>query len=279
MKVKLKTMQKIILLITVMVFAGLNNGLTSARLSGKQIAEKAKYQNRARTRVSWAVMKLQKKSGGKWQNIDVRKTIMQGYIYSGSGVNSLQKSLSRFTSGLKRGVTALSIEKPGKQDNVQYTYLPSLKRPRRVASSDKQNDFEDTDFTNEDMGTPNLWEYNYKRLPDQTYRGIPCYVIERTPKSSYISQKKYKKHKSWITKKHFIPIKVYAYDLSFRLKKKMYARQIRKHKNIYVPHKLTMINVQDKTRTIIYVRKVLVNAPVNKGDFYPSRMDKAWKWR
>ncbi len=279
MKSKRQILTRLLLVLSIIALSGLTSGLSSAGLSGRQIAVKAKYNNRPRSRVSWAVMKIQKKSGGRWTNIDVRRTIMQGYIYRGSGASSLTKTLSRFTSGLKRGVTALSIEQPGRRDSTQYTYLPSLKRPRRVASSEKQNDFEDTDFTNEDMGAPNIWEYNYKRLPDQTYRGIPCYVIERTPKSAYMSKKKYKKHKLWVTKKHFIPIKAYAYDLSYRLKKKMYARRIRRHSNVYIAHKMTMINVQSKTRTIVLVSRVLINARVSKGDFYPSRLDKSWRWR
>jgi hypothetical protein len=258
------------------IFVITNAGF-STDLTGEQIAVKAKYGNRAQTSISQATMVLQSQSGNQWKTVDTRNIIMQSMIWAGSGNNSLIRSISRFTSGLKRGVTFLSIESVQGQDDIQYIYLPALRRPRRVSSAEKQNDFEDTDFTNEDMGAPKI--ENYNRLPDESYRGMDCYVLERTPKDR--STVKYSKHVTWITKQHFLPIKVEAYDLNNRLVKKIYARDIKKFGNIWIPMQLSVTNIQKNTRTGLVITKFLVDrqANINRNDLQPDRMDATWSVR
>lgn len=275
---KSKTIKKIKLLLILMMLLIINissNIFSSTDLTAEEIAKKAKYINRAQKQIGFATMVLQSQSGGQWKTIDTRNIIMQTMIWAGSGMNTLIRSIARFTSGLKRGVTFLSIETK-ESDDIQYTYLPALKRPRRVASSEKQNDFEDTDFTNEDMGSPKIENYNYKKLPDENYRGMDCFVLERTPKDKSIA--KYSKHISWITKEHFVPIKVEAYDMNNRLIKKMYARDIKKFGRINIPMQINVTNIQKNTRTSLVITKILIDneANINKDDFQPESMDAIW---
>lgn len=279
MKTTIKKTTRISILVLLVAFMGMSGTLYNANLSGVDIAKKAKYNNRATKMVSKATMVLQSYSGGQWKTLDTRSIYMQSMIWSGSGQNSLTRTISRFMSGLKKDVTFLSIEVAGGADDIQYSYVPALGRPRRVASSEKQNDFEDTDITNEEMGSPKIENYTYRRLPDENYRGIPCYVVERFPKDRSIA--KYSRHKTWITKNEFVPIKLEAYDMEKRLKKKMYARNIKKFGRIYVPMSMRMINVQKNTRTLMMIREVLVDgqAPVSRGDLQQDRMNATWSIR
>jgi hypothetical protein len=275
-------MKKIISKITVSVLLLAGVLIISAEksytdgLSGYQIAKKAKYANRPNSSISKSVMILQTRSGGGWKTVDTRTTAAMSVIWSGSGQNSLTRSLFRFTSGLKKDVTSLSMEQVDRigVDDIQYTYLPSLRRPRRVSSSERQNDFEDTDFTNEDLGGIKVSDYTYKRLGDETYRGLACYVIERFPRNR--GNAKYAKHKAWIAKKYMVPIKVEGYDMSMRLKKKMYARNIRRYANIWVAMYIKVINVQSNHQTISKINYFKVNARVRRSLFNSAQMDAVW---
>lgn len=276
MKIKKNISIRCLLIMMYISFLILSNNIFSTNLTGEEIAKKAKYINRAQKQIVYATMVLQSQSANQWKTIDTRNLIMQSVIWSGSGENSLLRTISRFITGLKRGVTFLSIEVKG-NDDIQYTYIPALKRPRRISSTERQNDFEDTDFTNEDMGSPKIENYNYKKLPDENYRGEECYVIERSPKDK--SSAKYSKHISWITKTHFVPIKIEAYDMNNRLIKKFYARDIKKFSNIWLPMQINVVNIQKNTRTALVITKILVDneANIDRNDFQPERMDATWR--
>ena len=130
---------------------------TRSAQDGRLIAETVKNINRpGQDLLVKGVMTL--KSGDSVS--DVRKVVIKQKTYG-----DLIRALFRFMDSLKRGVTFLTIETHG-PDNDQYLYLPSLERPRKVASSDRQNDFEDTDFTNEDMGARKIDDYTYQRRKD-----------------------------------------------------------------------------------------------------------------
>lgn len=272
MKAKINKISKIIVLSLIAAFMSLTTTY-SAKLSGKQIATKAKYVNRPNSRFVKSVMILKSYSNGKWKTEDVRKVVMMSMKYTGNRI----RTISRFMTGLKKGVTFLSIEMPDNQDDVSYSYLPELRRPRRISSSERQNDFEDTDLTNEEMGSPKISDYTYKRLPDESYRGMSCYVLERYPRDK--SKAKYSKHKLWITKKHFIPIKTLGYDMNKRLKKRGYMRAIKKFGPIWMPTYIKVINVQKMHMTILKSTKIRVNIRLERSNFLPSRMSATWRMR
>jgi len=245
----------------------------SAELTGEQIAIQAKYRNRAKSILNKSTMILQIETGGVWKTVDSRKTASMSIQVS----DKLQRSLFRFIGGLKNGVTSLSIEQADQigVDDIQYIYTPSLRRPRRVAPTERQNEFEDTDFTNEDLGGKKISEYTYKRLPDETYRDEACYVIEAYRKN--LSNAKFYKFKSWLTKKHFIPIRSESYNLDKRLSKKMFASNIKQYGNIFLAHQMQAISVDKRHKTIIVVEMVRINVPVNKNEFESNAMDAVWR--
>jgi hypothetical protein len=72
----------------------------------------------------------------------------------------LSRGMFRFIDSMKRGLTFLTIETHGPDIN-QYLYAPAIGRPRRIASQDRQNNFEDTDLTYEDLGGLKLDDYTY----------------------------------------------------------------------------------------------------------------------
>jgi len=203
----------------------------------------------------------------KSKNIEQRK-----YCMLSTKVNNLKRTLFRFESSSYKGTTFLTIEKPGKK-KIQYLYLKSIGSPRQVESSDKENNFIDTDIANEDLGGININDYNYKRLPDRKIGDTACYVIERYPKSK---SSKYKKHTVIIDKKKLVPIAVKAYSKEGRLVKTIRSSNIRKiGNNIFYPFETIITDIQKKHQTIVKIESAKEKT-VNRGYFNKNRMNRRW---
>ena len=101
----------------------------NAAADGKAIADQVDQANRPKQDLLvFAVMTL--KSGDSVS--DTRKMILKTKTYG-----DVQRALFRFMDSLKRGTTFLTIEHKG-EDNEQYLYLPSMGRPRQIATADRQ---------------------------------------------------------------------------------------------------------------------------------------------
>lgn len=70
----------------------------------------------------------------------------------------------------------------------QWLYLPALKRVKRISSSTRSGSFMGSEFSYEDMSTPEVDEYNYTYLRDEPCGAFTCTVTEQVPlddKSGY----------------------------------------------------------------------------------------------
>jgi hypothetical protein len=68
--------------------------------------------------------------------------------------------------------------------------LPELGRERRIASSQKDGDFVNTDFTYEDMQERNVDKDTHKILREEKVGSYECWVIESVPIDPKTSQYK-----------------------------------------------------------------------------------------
>ena len=70
----------------------------------------------------------------------------------------------------------------------QWLYLPALKRVKRISASTRSGSFMGSEFSYEDMSSPEVEEYTYKYLRDEPCGELTCTVIEQFPleeKSGY----------------------------------------------------------------------------------------------
>jgi hypothetical protein len=110
----------------------------------------------------------------------------------------LSKSYIRFTSPASiDGTGFLSWQVEGKDDE-QFLYLPELGRERRIASSQKDGDFVNTDFTFEDMQERIVDKDTHTILREEKMGAYDCWVIESVPIDPKSSQ--YKRWVTWIPK-------------------------------------------------------------------------------
>jgi outer membrane lipoprotein-sorting protein len=94
-------------------------------------------------------------------------------------------------------------------DDDQWLYLPALKRVKRISSRNKTGSFMGSEFSYEDMSSPEVEKYTYKWLRDEEYEGQDCFVVEFYP----VDKKSgYKRQVAWIDKSEYRVWKVEFYD-------------------------------------------------------------------
>ena len=73
----------------------------------------------------------------------------------------------------------------------QWLYLPALKRVKRISASRRSGSFMGSEFSYEDMSSPEVDEYTYKYLRDEPCGDLVCTVTSQVPldKESAYSRK------------------------------------------------------------------------------------------
>ncbi|WP_319408025.1 outer membrane lipoprotein-sorting protein [uncultured Desulfosarcina sp.] len=185
----------------------------------------------------------------------------------------LSRFLFRFTDSLKRGLTFLTIETHG-PDNDQYLFVPAIGRPRQIASQDRQNNFEDTDLTNEDLGGIKLDDYTYKRGSDATLAGQACFKVTAVAKAEGA---RFPKRIAWFDQKTFIPLQIKVYNRDNKLQRVIVAGDVRPVGVIHLPFKTVAKDLLEDHTTILEVVQAEVDSGIDGLDFDKEKMGAAWK--
>ena len=86
-----------------------------------------------------------------------------------------------------QGTALLTHAHISAQDD-QWLYLPALERVKRISASTRSGSFMGSEFSYEDMSSPEAEEYTYKYLRDEPCGELTCTVTEQFPldeKSGY----------------------------------------------------------------------------------------------
>ena len=86
-----------------------------------------------------------------------------------------------------QGTALLTHAHVNTQDD-QWLYLPALKRVKRISASTRSGSFMGSEFSYEDMSSPEVEEYRYRHLRDEACGELICTVVEQVPldeKSGY----------------------------------------------------------------------------------------------
>ncbi len=89
-----------------------------------------------------------------------------------------------------QGTALLTHGHVGAPDD-QWLFLPALKRVKRISSSTRSGSFMGSEFSYEDMSSPEVEEYTYRYLREEACGEFTCTVTEQVPvdsKSSYSRQ-------------------------------------------------------------------------------------------
>ncbi|MDY0163053.1 outer membrane lipoprotein-sorting protein [Desulfobotulus sp.] len=237
----------------------------TAREEGESLAETVKHFNRpAKDLSTRGIMVLL--AGDKIT--DTRQVAMRQKTEGEVSLHAL-----RFLDSIKRGVTFLTIENQDR-DNDQYLYIPALGRARKVALSDKQNAFEDTDFSFEDLGGRKISDYVHERKTDAAFSGRDCFRVESLAKES---SAKYPKQLSWIDKENFVPLQVRFFGRDGSLERVIVAGDVRKIQNIHIPFKVVAKDLKARHTTEITLTDALVDTGLDGLSFNRDQMGETWR--
>lgn len=150
------------------------------------------------------------------------------------------KSLMIFESPKDiKGTKALTFSHKFSPDD-QWIYLPALKRVKRISSANRSGVFMGSEFTYEDLGSPEVEKFTYYYLKDETYLKRATFVVERYPKDEHSG---YSRQVVWVDQQLFIPLKIDYYDKGGQhLKSLQYKKYHRYLKRYWRAGEMSMVN-------------------------------------
>ena len=149
--------------------------------------------------------------------------------------------------------TALLTHEHGDQDDDQWLYLSSLKRVKRIASSNQSGSFMGSEFAYEDLVVRQIEKYTYRYLGDEVVDGKDCYVIESIPKDSNSG---YSKVIRWRMKSNLQELRTDYYDRKGDVLKKRVMEGHRLIDGFWRVSKITVKNVQTNKASVLTFDKV-----------------------
>lgn len=105
--------------------------------------------------------------------------------------------------------TAFLIHGHTTKPDDQWLYIPALKRVKRISSSNRSGSFMGSEFSYEDLNTPEIEKYKYKYLRDESCGNLDCTVIEMIPAEKGSG---YSRQIVWHDKNEFRAWKIEYYD-------------------------------------------------------------------
>lgn len=186
------------------------------------------------------------------------------------------KTLMRFLAPADvQGTSILIYDYEDKADDM-WVYLPSLRRTRRIVSTERGKSFMGSEFSNADMSRPNTDDFTYNMLGEEVVNGLNCWKVEAIAKSRDIeSEYGFKKRVSFIEKATYLVQKSELYDKSGNLQKIMTFTDYTKQSNgKYFSYGMEMKNVQNNRRSVMKVSKFQLGTNLNENSFAVANLEK-----
>ena len=252
---------------TVGLIAALTLPAAAWALTAIEIMDKNFVVGKYADSTSDTTMTLTNKSGQQ----RVRKTFGTSKLDT-NGIDN--KRMTRFLEPTDvKGTVSLLVEHSDKDDDI-WIYLPSVKKVRRLISSNKKDSFVGTDFSYGDVIGHKVKEWNHTIVKEEDVDGKPCYVIESTPKDATVKTNTgYSKRIGWIQKDNFVTVKAVAYDEAGELLKEAkysHWKEVDTVKHKWQAGILEAKNLQTGHSTVITIDQFKVNNGV-KDDFFTTR--------
>jgi len=192
-------MKKIILSLCLAVFSSVG---VAEITTGLEIMQEVKLRN-----TGWEDMSARLEMVLKNKNGDTHHRLMEMKVLE--ILDDGDKSLSIFNSPKDiKGTAFLSFTHALDADE-QWLYLPSLKRVKRISSSNKSGPFLGSEIAFEDLSSFELDKYSYSYLKDEPLGAIDCFIVETKPQYEYSG---YTRTIVWVDKERYIPLRIDYYD-------------------------------------------------------------------
>lgn len=189
--------------------------------------------------------------------------------------DDLSKVLLRFTRPLEmRGAGLLLLEKKGRSPDT-FLYLPEIGQVRRVSSSAAASSLFGTDFSYEDFNRlVGMSGEAAKELGDDTEiegRGAHTITARPTPESGSA----YERIVMAVDTETCVVLQTQSYEPGDQLRKVLLTdpAEIKQIGSLWVPHRLTMRDVRDETKTDVVVEEIEVEAKIHRKMFSARELE------
>jgi outer membrane lipoprotein-sorting protein len=230
-----------------------------AKLTARQIAEKAWWAGKLDGAEMISTLTIINAKGQK----RIRKTAAVSKLVDGGHT---EKRLIRFLSPADvKGTGLLSYDYEKKDDDIWF-FLPSLRKTRRIVSSEKAKSFMGSEFTYADTTPPSVDDFKHKLLKEEKVDGTDCYLIVLTPKNSKIAEENgFSKRMSWFGKKDFVIRKSITWDLRGRKHRQLRAENVKEidpKKHRFRAMRMTVKNLQDGRSSVMDIGKIKLRSKI-----------------
>jgi len=176
-----------------------------------------------------------------------------------------------------KGVGFLQWADPHAKD-VQWLYLPELKRVRQISAGAKHESFMGTDFSYDDLAIVDQitdWSERDARatlLRDEVHDGSACHVIELVPAGKDLT---YGRILLWLTSGNLIVTRIEMYDKRDQLEKRLTLSSIRDIGAVPTAFDMEMRNEQTGSRTAVHFDEVRYDVGLGDEMFTQRALEQA----
>ena len=256
-----------VMILTLLIMASFSGGLSEfvnaegMDISGKEVMEKVYNRDAGDNRQSNLKMILINKHGSE----RVRELKQLSASFAG-----VDKKIMFFISPKDvRGTSFMNWSYQDGRADIQWIYLPALRKVRRISSESKSDYFMGSDFTYDDMGDRKLEDDKHRLLKTEEINGEFCYLVENIPveKDSI-----YSKTITWVLKDKWIELKKEFYDQEGKLLKELRVEEYHGIDGILTVTKSEMENFQSDHKTQLIVSEVEYNSNIAESEFTERNM-------
>ena len=259
-------MKKIILSLTIQLsilsILFCTNAFSQGDLTGRELAQLVYDRDIGQDSTADMIMELINKKG---------KTRVRTLKVLAKKFGKLQKTFLRFLSPPDiAGTGFLTVEKKD-GDSEQFLYLPTLKRARRIAISQRGRRFVNTDFAYEDMERRPVDKYEHKILGSEEVDGLDCWILQSKPKRERDSS--YSLFRSLIIKDIYVPVKIDYFNKKNKHWKTYQVIQLENIQNIWTETQVIMTDLIENHKTIITTKHIVYNTMINDSIFTVQNLE------
>lgn len=263
--------KNIILIITLGLFFFLPRYVLSeeskANEIGRKIAQLSVEKNTGWKTEQSKLKMILKNSHGEESIRELRRTALE---VNEPGLGD--KSLTVFDNPKDiEGTAFLSHTKILEADD-QWLYLPALKRVKRISSANKSGSFVGSEFSYEDLLSPEVEKYSHKFVAKEKCPFMPglCYKVEQIPLYKYSG---YTKFNVWYDANEYRIDKVQYFDKKNTALKTLEYKGYKLYNNkFWRASSMEMKNIQTEKSTTLTFEEWKLGEELSENDFEPNRL-------
>lgn len=201
-------------------------------------------------------------------------------VYDASGEERVSKLINYSSDNGDKGlmeylspsrIEGMKILMLNDGDDIWF-YSPRTARIRKIASHQKNQSVNNSDFSYEDLSTKDRREeYDCILSGEEEKNSIPCYRIEMNAKTK---DKIYSKIIFWIDKERFVGIEGQFYDENGTLWKQLFLKEIVKINAYWTPQYIEMRNVLKGSKTVMKMDNIEYDIPLDEALFSARNLKK-----